>query len=468
MIRLREKQLLDWLQHPKRKPLILRGARQVGKSTLVRNFSQKQKLTLAEVNLERHPRLDAVFQTKDTKKIIAELESLTQVRLRNPGTLLFLDEIQAAPNALPALRYFWEEEPSLPVIAAGSLLEFLLSEHDFSMPVGRVDYLHLGPMTFEEYLMAAGDDYLLDLLLNFKLGETIPETAHEKLLERQREFLFVGGMPESILAAIESKSFIEASRVQRSILQTYQDDFAKYATTPKERRLVQKILDSLPKLIGKKAKYSEISRDDRSGEVRHAVELLIQARLLLPAYHTNASELPLKADQDRDTYKLYFLDVGLFNHVSGLEWTHVSRLSDRELINEGTLAEQYVAQHLAYASGGLEPPELHYWLRESRSQNAEVDFLISRGREILPIEVKAGKSGTLKSLLQLMQSKNLKTAIRFDLNPPSRLEVEHKLSGPTHATHGRTEVAFTLHSFPLYMADFLERILGNLPINPLP
>ncbi len=448
MWRLAEIQLLNWYQHPKRKPLILRGARQVGKSTLVRNFAQSQGLPLTEINLEKHPRLNNIFKTNDVPQILLELAVLSGRDLGK--SLLFLDEIQAAPYALPALRYFFEERPDIPLIAAGSLLEFVLAEHGFSMPVGRIDYLHLGPMSFGEFLLALREDSLLELIRNYRIGTLFSEMAHERLLRRQREYLFVGGMPEAVLVYSESQSPIETKKVHRSVLQTYEDDFAKYSRPGKERRLLQKTVAVVPKIIGKKIKYAEISREDRSGDVKAALDLLIKARLMIPVFHSDCSGIPLKANQDDAVYKLYFLDVGLFNHLCGLEWSDLSQLTERELIHEGVLAEQFAAQHLSYRDQGLDPPHLNYWLRESRSQNAEVDFVIAIGNTILPIEIKSGRSGGLKSLQQFVLIKKVETAFRFDLNLPSRQRVSHKLTGPGGAT-----VDYDLVSLPLYMVEWV-------------
>jgi uncharacterized protein len=454
MKRLIEDQLTRWLHKPRRKPLIIRGARQVGKSTLVRNFAQAQNLTLADINLERHGKLDEIFQSNDPNVIIAELELLARTNLRQGNTLLFLDEIQSTPNAIAALRYFYEEMPQLPVVAAGSLLEFVLEKHDFSMPVGRVEYLHLGPMSFKEFLLATGEDMLFTYLDNFKLDQPLPLTAHQQLLRRQREYLFIGGMPESILAFCESNSMLEAREIHRSIIQTYQDDFGKYSRDATLNR-VHKVFAAIPAIAGEKVKYTNISREDRSAEIKQAIELLIRARLLLPTYHSHCSGIPIKAGINERHYKLFFLDVGLLNYLYGLEWTQIAALDDRALLNEGTLAEQFIAQHLAYRFEGLEPPDLFYWLRENKSANAEVDFVTSVGKNIIPIEVKAGKSGSIKSLQQYALEKQSTLTCRFDLNPAS-------LQSLSHQTRQKQEIAtidYQMLSLPLYMVEALQRLL---------
>lgn len=454
--RLAQDQLVIWYQGPRRKPLILRGARQVGKSTLVRVFAQGLGLELAEINLERQSHLDAVFQTLDHQKILRELEAVCGRPILKTNVLLFLDEIQATPHALPALRYLYEAHPQLAIVGAGSLLEFVLARHDFSMPVGRIEYLHLGPMTFSEFLLALGETYLVKQLNDYQLGSELPDSATRKLSDYQRLYLFVGGMPESVLVYSQTQSLTEVQNIHRSLLQTYQDDFSKYGKGPYQLTLLQQIIMSLPKFIATKVKYSKIASDHRSAEVRTALDMLIKARLLIAAHHSDASGLPLSAAQDLNVYKLYFLDCGLFNSLCGIKWQDLNALSERELINEGPLAEQFIAQHLAYRHRGEEAPRLHYWLRESKSQNAEVDFVIAKDKTPVPIEVKAGKSGSLKSLQQFMYAKKLKTAVRFDLNPPSVQNVKHRLTGTIHQ---QETVRFRLITLPLFLVECLEQVL---------
>ena len=262
MKRFSEASLKKWLYGHRRKPIILRGARQVGKSTLVRQFAKANGLHLHEINLERHLELDNIFKTLDMDIIIRELEALVGANLQKPEIILFLDEIQATPYALQALRYFYEERPDLPVIAAGSLLEFTLLDHNFSMPVGRIEYYHLGPMTFREFLLAL-DPNLEKYITSFSLDKDIPDMAHKQLLKRQREYIFTGGMPEAVLTYKETQSITDVSEVHRSIVETYQDDFSKYAKH-RELVLMQQIFRQIPRNVGKKVKYSNMSREHRS------------------------------------------------------------------------------------------------------------------------------------------------------------------------------------------------------------
>src|SRR5210317_148636 len=187
MQRVATQHLKKWIENEQRKPLVIRGARQVGKSTLVRQFAEENKLILNEINLEQHLELNNIFKTLDTKLISKELEGLLGRKIISPGSILFLDEIQSTPNALQALRYFYEDLPELPVVAAGSLLEFVLSKHTFPMPVGRIEYVHLGPMTFEEYLSEI-DESLLKYIVEFDFSDNIPQAVQKKLLDRQRDY----------------------------------------------------------------------------------------------------------------------------------------------------------------------------------------------------------------------------------------------------------------------------------------
>ncbi len=458
MDRIAEKRLTDWLDSNYRKPLIIRGARQVGKSTLVRQFSDHKKLTLHEVNLERHPTLVEVFKTQDTGKILRELEFVCgKGPISGEDGLLFLDEIQAAPIAIQTLRYFHEDHPELPVISAGSLLEFTMSKHSFSMPVGRVEYLYLGPVTFEETLAAMEKGALLDLLSNYRLREVFPQSAHDQLLELQRVWLLVGGMPEAIQRFIDTNSLDAVFDVHDSIIETYKDDFAKYATQADLLRL-HKVFNYVPMAAGEKFKYVRVDPEVQSREISKAVDLLEKAQIIMKACHTDASGLPLGATINRRVFKPFFLDCGLMNSICGVQWIALNDLKQNSFINKGHVAEQFIAQHLAFMGKSNVSPFLTYWLREGRSGNAEIDFITQLGQVIVPVEVKAGKSGSLKSLQQFVHQKKVQVAVRFDLNIPSCQHVSHAL----RQTKESVQVEFDLLSLPLYMVEELPRIFHDI------
>ena len=453
IFRYAENHLKEWYQSRRRKPLVLRGARQVGKSTLIRQFAANNQMTLAEINLERHLYRDAVFKTLDLNRIMHELEAVAGQKINSEDTILFLDEIQGTPHAIQALRYFYEERPDLPVVGAGSLLEFTLADHHFSMPVGRITYYHLGPLTFKEFLSATSPD-LEKYLTEFRIGEEIPLAAHKKLLNYQREYLFVGGMPEAVQLFIDDGSLTEVTAVQRSIADTYQDDFAKYAKQ-KDLVLLQQVFRYIPRGLGKKVKYSNMVREEPSIRVKNVIELLANARICHQVFHCHCTGIPLYADINPSAYKLLFMDVGMVNHICGNDWLFLESVDERGLVNEGRLAEQFIGQHLLHPH---QTPQLSYWLREGKSSNAEVDYVISRGNMIVPIEVKAGKSGALKSLQQFVFRKRVGTAVRFDLNPPSVQNVKNVM----RTKDGNHGVEYTLMSLPLYMVEELPRILDSL------
>lgn len=445
-----EKYLETWHRKQGRKPLVIRGARQVGKSTLVRQFAKNHGLVLNEINLERHLYLDDIFKSLDMDIITKELDALIGKSLLSPDSILFLDEIQATPHAIQALRYFYEDRPELPVVCAGSLLEFALSDHSFSMPVGRIEYYHLGPVTFGEFLNVI-DPNMVPYCSNFNIHQGIPITAHQKLVKRQREYLFVGGMPEAVSAYVEKGGLAEVTAIHRSIADTYQDDFSKYARK-KDLILLQKVFRQLPRIIGQKVKYSNISREDKSREVKTVIDLLVKARICHQVFHSHCSGIPLVADINENIYKLLFMDVGMVAFLTGLDWTALQALDEQALVNEGKLAEQFVGQHLIKP---FESPRLTYWLREGKSANAEVDFVITCGNRIIPVEVKAGKSGSIKSLQQFALKKKAPVCIRFDLNPPSMGQIEHSV----RIKDGSVPVMYTLLSLPLYLAEELPRIV---------
>ena len=450
-----EKNLIDWYQKKRRKPLVIRGARQVGKSTLVRCFAEKCGFVLNEINLEQHLYLDTIFKSLDVVTIIRELDAVVGGNIQAPGAVLFLDEIQATPYAIQALRYFYEERPEIPVISAGSLLEFALADHHFSMPVGRIEYYHLGPMTFREFIGTV-EPGLERYLSEFRIHKTIPDAAHQKLVKRQREFLFVGGMPEAVYAFAQENALMEVTAVHRSIVETYQDDFSKYARQ-NDLVLMQKVFRQIPRIIGQKIKYSNVSKEDKSRKVKAVIDLLAKARVCHQVVHSHCSGVPLMAEINENVYKMLFMDVGMAAYLTGLDWTAMQALDKNALVNEGKLAEQFIGQHLM---NPFEPPRLTYWLREGKSANAEVDFVTSAANQVIPIEVKAGKSGTLKSLQQFALNKNALLCVRFDLNLPDIQQVNHAV----RTDSGSVPVSHTLLSLPLYLVEELPRILDEIRI----
>ncbi len=457
MKRIAEKRLKEWVNNKRRKPMVIRGARQVGKSTLVRQFAKENGFALHEINLERYPKLKDIFETHDTDRILKELEYICRKGpIKGEGSLLFLDEIQAVPVALQTLRYFFEDCPELMVIAAGSLLEFSLSKHSYSMPVGRIEYLFLGPVTFKETLAELNETDLLNLITGYVLPDVFPTVAHERLLEILRLYFLTGGMPEAVQLYIDTQDLNKVFDVHASIIETYRDDFTKYATQADLLRL-HRVFDYIPISVGNRIKYVNIDPHEQARDLRRALDLLARAQVIMKTYHTDAPGLPLRATVDQQKFKTYFMDCGLMNSMCGIQWISLDDLKTRDFINKGSVAEQYIAQHFAYSGRSNKSPSLTYWLRERKSSNAEVDFVIQLGQSIVPVEIKAGKSGSLKSLLQFAYQKKIPAAIRFDLNTPTLQNVTHAIRQALDTV----DVTFDLLSMPLYMAEEADRIFNE-------
>ncbi len=449
-------QLEYWFSKPNRKPLVIRGARQVGKSTLVRLFSEQQNLPLAEVNLERYSDLGSSFNRNDPVSLVDVLEALPGIHAIAPNSLLFLDEIQAVPEAIPALRYFYEEMSQLPVVAAGSLLEFALSDHQFSMPVGRVEYLHMGPMTFTEFLDALGESKLASIIRRFEIGDEIAPIIHHRMLDLLRTYFFVGGMPEAIRIYAHSRRLKDVSEVHNSIIETYREDFPKYIGSRNLSR-IQNVFNFAARNVGRKVKYSQFSSQDKSVTIKTDIELLCMARVLSRVVHSHCSGLPLQADMEEKVYKLIFLDVGLMNAICGLGWNTISHMADRVLINEGVIAEQFIGQHLLDMLSKSPNRELNYWLREGRSSNAEVDYVVAINGGIVPVEIKAGATGSLKSLHQFVGEKGVSFAVRFDTNLPSTQSINTRIRRGEESV----DVSYQLISLPLYLIERLSDLLNG-------
>jgi len=443
--------LSQWVKVKHRKPIIIRGARQVGKSTLVRLLSQQCFLDLIELNFERNPELATLFKSHDPQKIL-QLISLQTGKTLQPGrTLLFLDEIQEATEAIVALRYFYEELPELHILAAGSLLEFTLSKAAFSIPVGRIEYLHIGPMTLIEFMLALGESALSEFLQNYQIHQEIPKPIHDKLMDITKIYFIIGGMPESIQAYLEDNTFQTSEKVKQSILSTYRDDFGKYALTTLHE-LTRKIFTKIPLMIGDKFKYSQISRESKSIQVATALNQLCLARVAWKVHHTSANGVPLGAEQNDRFFKVLFLDVGLVSTSLGLSYLNLVDVDELIFINKGNMAEQFIGQHLLYLNPSYEEPHLYYWVREKKSAAAEIDYMISFGQQIIPIEVKAGKTGQMKSLHIFLKEKQRYLGVRFNSEPPSLIDTTINLSDGS-------EVAFRLLSLPFYLVERLNQLI---------
>ncbi len=429
--------LITWKNRAQRKPILLRGARQTGKSYSVRKLGSSFE-SFVEVNFERNPSLCRIFeQDLDPKRISREIGSLAGTEIIPGRTLLFLDEIQACPQAVTALRYFYEDYPGLHVIGAGSLLEFQLAK--ISVPVGRIEFFYVPVFTYAEFLDALGQSGLREAIQQSGFDKPVPQAIHEKAISYLKQFLFIGGMPEAIRTFADTGSFVEVSRVQDDILATYRADFAKY-----DRRSnisnTEKVFSSLPKTIGQKVKFSKIDPDVQPRELKKALELLVKAHVVTKVKATSGSGLPLEAGSSEKKYKAIFLDVGLAQRSMGLRFADLASAKDILAIHAGATAEQFVGQELAAAFAQTEAPKLFYWHREERNASAEVDYLVALDSKIVPIEVKSSALGHLRSLHAFLEKYP---------NSPAGI----KASQQNFQCNGK------ILSIPLYAVGNVERIL---------
>lgn len=390
-------------------PLIVRGARQVGKTFIVEAFGQEEFKNTVTINFESTPLYQRCFETLEPRSIINQIELMVGRQIIAGETLLFFDEIQQCPRALQSLRYFKEQMPSLHIIAAGSLLEFAIRDENFSFPVGRVQFAKLFPLSFEEFLDACGENVLRNKLSLFSFSNPPPPSIHEYLLQKVKEYFIVGGMPAVVQTYVKSRSYLEARYIQKSLWDSYEADFGKYAKKTQHRHL-KKIFIEGPKLIGDHFKYSRIDPElpNPAREMKQAIEELKLAGLLHPITATSAGSLPLSSGLKQNIFKLLFLDIGLVGQAMNVD------IQDPGVMT-GPLAEQFVGQEfLAYHDPYLDTP-LFFWSRESST--AEVDYVLASKGLIFPIEVKAGKTGKLKSLHLFIKEKKSLFGIKISQEP---------------------------------------------------
>lgn len=409
-------ELLEWKNNPMRKPLLLRGARQVGKSSAVRHFGKEFKY-FAEVNFERHKAVKTFFQRDiDIRLIAQKIAKYINVPIEEGETLLFLDEIQECPEAIMALRFFKEDYPGLHVIAAGSLLEFTLQELP-TYGVGRIHTLFMYPMTFDEFLKANDENGLIDMKGQADSRHPLDDAFHEKLVEYFRIYLLVGGMPEAVLAWIKTHDFNQCSRVQEDIILTYDDDFSKY-----KKRVSPDLLRTTMRGIchqsGEKITFKQISADYRSSQIREAVRLLTLAGLTTPVVATSGNGIPLDAEANEKNMKILFLDSGLLLTVLQLEGNLAQHLIEQimtgnpqELVNKGGLVEMVAGLEILRNKPCVQRQRMFYW-EKSGNSIAEIDYLDIFNLKVTPIEIKSGTQGGMKSLWLFMREKHLTEAIR--------------------------------------------------------
>ena len=409
-------ELLEWKDNPMRKPLLLRGARQVGKSSAVRHFGKEFQF-FAEVNFERHKTVKTFFQGDiDIHLIVQKIAIYINVPIEEGKTLLFLDEIQECPEAIMALRFFKEDYPGLHVIAAGSLLEFTLQELP-TFGVGRIHTLFMYPMTFDEFLNANNENGLISMKKQADSQHPLDAAFHEKLIEYFRIYLLVGGMPEAVLAWIKTHNFNQCSHIQEDIILTYEDDFSKYKKRVSPD-LLRTTLHGICHQPGEKITFKQISADYRSSQIREAVRLLTLAGLVIPVIATSGNGIPLDAEANEKNMKILLLDSGLLLSVLQLEGNLAQHLvelimtgSPQDLVNKGGLVEMVAGLELLRNKPCVQRQKMFYW-EKSGNSIAEIDYLDTFHLKVTPIEIKSGTQGGMKSLWQFMREKRLTEAIR--------------------------------------------------------
>lgn len=440
--RLALKALHQWGQKESRKPLVLRGARQVGKTTLVKLFSQEFD-TFIYLNLEEREyaglfSLDVTFED-----LLAGIYAKAGIRMENKRTLIFIDEIQNAPEAVKSLRYFYERRPDLYVIAAGSLLESLMDNH-ISFPVGRVEYMALHPCTFTEFLGALGEEVLVEQIERW----TVPQSIHSHVMDLFRKYMIVGGLPEAVANYAGQKDWVSLNSIFNSLLSGYKDDAEKYVIKTKEQDIIRYILNYGWGLAGQRFQFAKFGGSSyKSSEMGNAFRTLEKALLLELVYPLISTSFPILPDLKKSP-KLLWLDTGLVNYVAGMQDKLLFTPDADELWN-GDIAEQVVGQEILGASVTFGEKRM-FWVRDARNSQAEVDFVYRFKSHLLPIEVKSGDNSKLRSLHQFMNESKEIVALRF-WNGTYCSDVI-KLPGGKE---------YTLYNIPFYYVGQLETFLED-------
>ena len=400
--------LINWKNAPNRKPLILQGARQVGKTWLMKEFGKNEFEQVVYLNFESNERLKSIFMTDfDIKRIISIIEIEINHKIQSDTTLLIFDEIQEAEKGLTALKYFCEQAPEYYIIAAGSLLGVSLQKNN-SFPVGKVDFMRMYPMSFFEFLENIGQN-LLKEHLEAKNWQII-DAFHEKLVELLRLYYFIGGMPEAVLNYIQFENLNTVRAIQDNILIGYENDFAKYApieVVPKIRLVWHSMISQLAK-DNRKFIYGQIKKGARANDFETAINWLTDAGLVLKVNSVEKPTMPLNAYANMDAFKLFFLDIGLLNAIAKIDQKILLEKNNILIEFKGALTEQFVAQQLKINH------DLYYWVAPNAT--AEVDFLLQSQNAIIPIEVKAEENLKSKSLKVFVEKYKSNTAIRTSMS----------------------------------------------------
>jgi predicted AAA+ superfamily ATPase len=416
-------ELTKWFNQPHRMPLLIRGARQVGKSFCVTEWGRRNNKKLLSINFEESPQIAEIFESDlNVRRIIDEITIIKGVSLKESDVILFFDEIQKCPKAITALRYFYEKVPELPVIAAGSLLEFVLEEE--GIPVGRVESRFLYPLKFSEFLNAVGKSGLAKFLEEFSINniQEIPPTIHGEFLKYLKLFYKIGGMPKVVSDYVATEDIAATSKRQALIIQSFKDDFLKYAKKT-DWSLLDTVFNKMADIAGgSTVKFSSIDSAAKAEKVRRALKALQHAMVIHHIYPSISNKLPLSAGRRENRFKMVFLDIGLLHHLIGFDWSRVPQDADLTKLADGRFAEQFVAQEIIASRSDFSRYNLHFWERPKKGAQAEVDFLIELNNQVIPIEVKSGERGTLRSLDQYILENNPNQAFVLSQKNIAKLE----------------------------------------------
>jgi predicted AAA+ superfamily ATPase len=413
-------ELVEWMRTSSRKPLLVRGARQVGKSTAIRNFS-KHFDHFIEINFDEQPLYQQLFsKTSDVHDVLEQLAIITQTEIIEGKTLVFLDEIQACLPAISKLRYFYEKKPNLHIIAAGSLLEFALAELP-SFGVGRVRSLFMYPFSFIEFLGALNEKRLVSMLQQANPSKPINLIFHEKLKIYLKKFLIIGGMPQAVQTYVAKGDLLEVQRILDDLIITIQADFVKYKKKIPPAS-IKTIFESIVNQVGKKYKFTNDFTSLTNVVIKQVIDLLEMAGLVYPVTHSSCNGIPIGAEINPKKTKLLIFDTGIYQRILGLNVADLLLKDDVEVINKGNIAELFVGLELIKSTQCYEKTGLYYWHREAKNSQAEVDYVIQIQDVIIPLEVKAGTKGAMQSMYLFMNEKKSSYGIRVSLENFSEFE----------------------------------------------
>lgn len=426
-----DNQLVEWKNSTKHKPLLLRGARQVGKSSAIRHLGESFDHYI-EVNFEKRPELRTLFQeVSDVHELANRLGVIFNVPVVPGRTLLFLDEIQASEEAIKSLWFFKEDYPELHVAAAGSLLEFVLNGLS-SFGVGRIHSLFMYPFSFDEFLAANGKDAWIKTKQAADGAHPLFETLHNELVQQFRTFLLVGGLPASVTAWVETQDYNQCRSEQDDVLISYYDDFAKYSTKT-DPTLLRNTLQSVVMQVGKKFVFSKVEGGYRTEEVKKSLAMLCDAGLIKRVSHTASNGLPLGAEVNDKFGKYIYIDSGLLLRILDMDMGGAQELTQTilagaaaDLVNKGGLTEMVLGWELVKYASPQSKHDLFYWENTAGGTTSEVDYVTAKNMKVLPIECKAGVSGKMKSLHLFMQNKRLDKAVRCSLENFGTLDIQDK------------------------------------------